>query len=205
MALDRYARRVLFSPDPRLRASGGKSGNDANGWLEGYASVFNNVDAQGDLVEPGAFTRTIEANVKAGKVKLMIQHYAYGGGVPELIGTITHATEDAYGLKIRATFSAVQDAQDTRTKILEGHLKGLSIGYRPVKWEEEEREGKVIRRLIEIELFEVTVTSIPVNELAEITAAKSKTVPANKESRRVALMQKKSRLLKLESEAQGLL
>lgn len=167
--IDRHARRVFAVADSRLSA---KAEGDP-GSLEGYASVWDVLDLQGDIVERGAFTRTIEANVKAGKVKLMMLHYAYGGGVPELIGSVVEAKEDDIGLWIRAEFSSVQPAQDTRTKILEGHIKGLSIGYRPVKWQEEERDGKIVRRLTEIELGEVTVTSTPVNEEAVITSAKS--------------------------------
>jgi hypothetical protein len=49
-----------------------------------------------------------------------------------VIGTVTRAHEDAKGLWIHADLSSDSTAQEARTKVAEGHVKGLSIGYAPV-------------------------------------------------------------------------
>ena len=36
--------------------------DEEQGIFEGYASVFGNLDSGGDIVDPGAFARTLEEN-----------------------------------------------------------------------------------------------------------------------------------------------
>jgi hypothetical protein len=33
--------------------------NDQDGTFEGYGSVFGNIDADGDILEPGAFSKSL--------------------------------------------------------------------------------------------------------------------------------------------------
>ncbi len=182
--LDTHVRLEKPSPKPDLKvapladvAEGKKDEGDA-GWMEGHGAAFGNVDGQGERIKPGAFKKTIKERVPAGKVKLMVRHYAHGGDTLEVIGTVTEAKEDDFGLWIHAEFSATPIAQETRQKIVEGHVNGLSIGYIPKKWTDTEEGGKSVRDLLEIMLLEVTVTTIPANELATITAAKAATEAA---------------------------
>jgi len=171
-ALDKDVRRELRSPDPRVKA-GAKAGAGDQGWLEGYASVFNVVDAQDEVVRPGAFAKSVKERVPAGKVKLMARHMAHGGDVLDVVGTVTEAKEDEYGLWIHAEFAGTQAAQTVRQVVAEGHVGGLSIGYLPVQWSFAEIEGKQVVELRELKLLEVTVTALPANEAAAITAAKA--------------------------------
>ena len=69
------------------------TGDEGNGTIMGYAMVFDVLDRQGDITRNGAFTKTINERVAAGKVPLMVTHMAHGGDVPEIIGTITKAEE----------------------------------------------------------------------------------------------------------------
>jgi len=157
----------------RLRVSA-KEENDAGaGWIEGYAAVFNNVDGQGEVIRPGAFQKTVKERVAAGKVKLMVRHFKHGGDTLEVIGTVTGAREDEYGLWIHAELSSDPVAQEARAKVAEGHVSGLSIGYIPISQRETVMDGEVVLELREIKLMEVTLTPFPANELAEVTAAKS--------------------------------
>lgn len=182
--LDADVRYEKPSPKPELKvapvivtAVGKKDEGDA-GWIEGYAAVFSNVDEQRERVKPSAFKKTIKERVPAGKVKLMVRHYAHGGDTLEVIGTLTEAKEDDFGLWMHAELSATSVAQETRRKIVEGHVNGLSIGYIKKKWTDTEEDGKMVRDLLELMLLEVTVTTIPANELATITAAKAVTETA---------------------------
>ena len=51
-----------------------KAVSDA-GEIEGYASVFGNVDSYGEIVEPGAFVDSLVASKRNGrKIKMLYQH-----------------------------------------------------------------------------------------------------------------------------------
>ena len=143
-----------------------------SGWLEGYASVFNVVDQQDEVVRPGAFLKTIAERVSAGKVKLMTMHMAWGGDTMEVIGTITEAKEDERGLWIHADFASTDHAQEARKLSVEGHVSGLSIGYNAIAAAPLTEDGKTIIALTELRLLEVTLTARPANELALVTDAK---------------------------------
>jgi len=172
--MERHARRERVFADARLKAKAidAEASND-NGWIEGYLAVFGNVDQGGERIVKGAFSKSIRERVPAGKVPLMVSHFMYGGDTNEVIGTITEAREDDYGLWIHAELSSVQLAQDTRQKVLEGHVKGLSVGYSLIRWEEKKDGDSYVMDLLECKLLEGTVTVKPMNESAVITAAKA--------------------------------
>lgn len=140
-----------------------------DGTLEGYASTFGNVDLGQDVVEKGAFTDTI-GNIKANGIPLLADHVASTSSV---LGTIFDAVQDDKGLLIKARFSSAPSAQDTRTKLIEGHLNRLSIGYVPEKFAFEDREGKTVRLLQKIALMETSVVVFPMNPEATIERVKS--------------------------------
>jgi len=143
------------------------------GWVEGYAAVFNNIDSIGDVIRPGAFKKTIGQRVPQGKVKLMAVHLRDGGGAREVIGTVTEAKEDEYGLWTHSVLSRTRTAQEIRQNIIDGHIGHYSVGFVTKDSDMIELEGKAIRELKELALYEVTTTTIPINELCLITGAKS--------------------------------
>lgn len=146
-----------------------KAAASDDGTLEGYASTFGNVDLGGDVVEKGAFLATIP-NIKSEGIPLLADHVASTASV---LGTIYDASEDDHGLKIKAKFSAAPSAQDVRTKLLEGHLNRMSIGYEPTKYAFEDREGKTVRLLQEVKLWETSVVVFPMNPEAAVSRVKS--------------------------------
>jgi HK97 family phage prohead protease len=174
--IDKHARRVMSVADAQLKAKSMDESGDP-GWVEGYAAVWDNVDRQNEVMIKGCFARSIAQSVPAGKVKLMSKHFRDGGDSVECIGTVTQAKEDDIGLWVHADFSSTEDAQKIRVKILEKHIKGLSVGYWPVRWEvrNQTQNAETIQTVAHLEthLGEVTTTVKPVNELAGITAAKS--------------------------------
>lgn len=166
------ARRESSSRNPQLRAKSIEA-NDGPGWIEGYAATWDNVDLMDQTMRRGCFARSVRETVPLGRVKLMARHFRDGGDALECIGTITKAREDDYGLWIHAELSSIQSAQDIRTLILEGHVRGLSVGFIPLRWDTIREEEKTIIAHTESMLGEVTVTVKPVNDLAEIETAKS--------------------------------
>lgn len=138
------------------------------GELEGYASVFGNVDAVGDVVLPGAFKKTLADWSRSKQpLPLIADHELSTEGV---IGSVHDAREDGVGLRVKARFSSDPKAQSVRTKMIEGHLKGMSFTYQPVKHYLGQLAGKSVRFLQELKIFEATVSPFPVNDLATASA-----------------------------------
>ena len=141
-----------------------------SGTLSGWASVYNVVDQQDDIVLPGAFRKALQEWRSSGRVvPLAVDHEHSSDAV---IGSLVSATETPYGLKFTAAFSSTQRAQEMRVKAKEGHLAGLSI-YGPIfKKSFESRDGRELRLLQELGLMEVTLTPYPANGKALVTSAK---------------------------------
>jgi HK97 family phage prohead protease len=132
-----------------------KSLDDA-GALEGYAAVFGNVDYDGDIIEPGAFTKTIQET--GGQVPILYQHDRY-----EPIGVSTSLDQDRKGLLVKGQLNMdVQRARETRALLNQGAMQGLSIGYKTIK---KAYEGGA-RRLKELGLKEFSPVTFPANPLA---------------------------------------
>src|SRR5262245_10444336 len=157
-------REHLIAPVLEWKAAG------SSGELEGYASVFGNVDQGGDVVLHGAFRKTL-ADWRGSRqpLPLIADHDLTTEGV---IGSVREAKEDPVGLWIRAGFSGTAKAQDIRAKMIEGHLRGMSFTYEAVRHYMGQVAGKSARFLQELKLFEATVTPFPMNTLA-IASAKA--------------------------------
>lgn len=134
---------------------------DAEGMVEGYGSVFGNRDSYGDIVEPGAFADSI----KGRKPKMLWQH-----SMADPIGVWDEVTEDARGLHMKGRLAlATTRGKEAYELVKMGALDGLSIGFRTVK---DEIDGAV-RKLKEIDLYEVSFVTMPANSAATITDIRS--------------------------------
>lgn len=138
--------------------------------LVGYASTFGNVDLGGDVVVQGAFTKSVET-IKAGNgIPLLADHVASTASV---LGTIYDADQNDKGLVIKARISKAPSAQDTAVKLREGHLSKLSIGYETMDDALEDRDGRTVRLLKEVKLWETSVVVFPMNPQATISRVKA--------------------------------
>jgi len=137
-----------------------------DGSFEGYASVFGNRDGGGDIVERGAFAKSLKARGPRG-VKMLADH-----DPTKRIGVWDEMDEDERGLRVKGrilTEKAI--GRDAHIDLKAGALDGLSIGYR-VK--EDSYDGRRRARLLkEVDLMEVSLVSFPMNEMARVTAVKS--------------------------------
>lgn len=171
--VDKNARRALGADPAQLCAKDRRPDDLPHGAIEGYAAVWDVVDLQDEIIRRGAFAKSLRERVPAGKVKLMVRHFAHGGDVPEVIGTITEMKEDATGLFFRARLAGVPPAQQARQLVLEGHVDGCSIGFLPVRWRWTDVDGRRVLEHLECKAVEVTLTVRPANEQARITGAKA--------------------------------
>ncbi len=140
------------------------------GFLEGYASVKGEVDAYGDVVLDGAYVNLGEF-VRDGFVSFGHDH----AGMP--IGYVESAREDSRGLFVSMRFHGTSLAQEAWKVAVErmeaGRSVGLSIGYLPVKWRYEERDGRRVRLLEALELKEFSLVTMPAARSALATGVKS--------------------------------
>ncbi len=129
--------------------------------IEGYGAVFGNVDSWGDIILPGAFAET----VKTRKPKMLYQHNS-----SKIIGRWDSYTEDTKGLYVRGTFAKTANAEEAYELAKMGELDGLSIGYSPTEFE---YNGKGIRELKKVDLWEVSLVTFPANPEATVTGVKT--------------------------------
>lgn len=147
-----------------------KSANDKS-TLRGIASTFGGAPDKGqDIVDSGAFTKTIEQRVNKGKVLLREDHQM---SAKHVLGLVDSAEEKGSELRIEATLSEAPSVQDTKVKMLEGLISGLSIGYIPIRTSFTREKGALVRHLEEIKLIEISVVENPMNTNTRITTVKS--------------------------------
>ena len=138
---------------------------DGEGRFAGYASVFDVVDSQRDIILPGAFAQTLKG--RTGDIKLLWQHQQ-----DEPIGTFTKLFEDRHGLYAEGQLLlGVRRAKEAFMLLKSGAVNGLSIGYSPVHYTIDDATG--IRTLSEVDLWEISVVTFPANAAANMTVVKS--------------------------------
>ena len=133
-----------------------------DGTFEGLAATYGNVDLGGDLIEPGAFSKTLAE--KNGEVPILWQHDAR-----EPIG-LGKLSDTSQGLVVHGELALESPvAQKAYGLLKRGVLKGLSIGYDTIK----AQAGEGARRLSELKLWEISLVTFPMNEMAMVTGVKS--------------------------------
>lgn len=153
------ASRAAMRAEPPLPQAG------AAGIIEGYASLFGVADSGGDIILPGAFARSLAKRGTAG-VKMLWQH-----DVAQPIGNWTSIVEDARGLKVTGRLDpSVARAREALSLIRSGAVDGLSIGFRTRRATKDKASG--LRRLQEVDLWEISIVTFPMQSLARIDAVK---------------------------------
>ena len=135
---------------------------DDQGTIEGYGSVFDVVDQGGDIIAPGAFRQSLASGRKA---KMLFQH-----DPSAVVGVWNTLEEDQKGLRVAGKMlTSVKAGAEAYELVKVGAIDGLSIGYRTVK--SMDRNGK--RVIMQAELWEVSLVTFPMNEMARIDAVKA--------------------------------
>lgn len=142
-----------------------KFDSSEKGEIEGYGSVFNSIDRQGDTIQKGAFKEALDNN---GPPKMFVNHVH--GDIP--VGDWTHAKEDDHGLFLRGKIDmnhilgpSVYSAMQRKA------MSGLSIGVvRATMITEKIKTGRMIKKG---NLKEVSIVTFPMEEQAQIMSVKS--------------------------------
>lgn len=138
---------------------------DSNLFIEGYASVFGVVDSYNDIVVKGAFTNTLINDAK--RVKFCWQH-----NMDDVIGKIIEMREDDRGLWFRAKISNTSKGKDVAILVEDDALDEVSFAYRTKKYLMDEETD--IRKLLEVELIEISLVTRAANPQAVITGTEKK-------------------------------
>lgn len=140
------------------------------GVVEGIASTFGEVDRGGDIIDSGAFDNTIRYHKAKGTMpKMLFQH-----DPSKVIGIWDDMIVQGDGLYVKGRLLLdIPLAKETHTLLKAKALDGLSIGYKTIDAMYE--DGGKVRRLMEVELWEVSMVTFPMNPNGRVTDAKQLT------------------------------
>lgn len=138
---------------------------NVEGVIRGIASVYEKRDLNGDIVVKGAFTETVRERPE---VPLLWEH-----DTKSVIGKARVSESDA-GLELEAKLDTSDEtALRILRKIRDGYIRGLSIGYTVDDAEWAELDGKPVRKLNKVSVWEVSVVTLPAMPDAQIIEARS--------------------------------
>ena len=142
--------------------------SDALGVFSGYASIFGNEDQGNDIVQKGAFTKSLTQR-PAPKVKMLFQHKT-----DEPIGVFEKIYEDQKGLYVQGRLAMkTQKGKETYELLKMGALDGMSIGFKADPQKQGYNENKRgVRTLKEVDLMEISLVTFPMNEQAMVQSVK---------------------------------
>ncbi len=137
-----------------------------DGSFVGYGSTFGNIDLVGDIVQKGAFVKSLSKKGAQG-VKMFLQHNSN-----EIIGRFTDIYEDEKGLVIKGNFylGDIQKASETHFLMKQGEITQFSIGYRVISKAFDNNGNTLLK---EIDLIEVSPVTFPANPEAQLVGVKS--------------------------------
>lgn len=152
--------------------------------FEGHGAIFGNIDMGGDVVLPGAFNKSLAEHKRAGALPQMFWMH----DAAQVPGIWKEMHEDGDGLFVKGELVDTQLGKEMHTLLSTKAVRGLSIGFRVI---DAEFDGDGIRKLKEIDLWEVSLVSLAMNPLAQIEAIKSRLsasgeyVPTTREFERI--------------------
>ena len=131
--------------------------------FEGYASTWD-LDLHDDVIQRGAFAKSISEGFPAGRIKVLWQH-------SQPLGMPIEMREDERGLWVKGRVSKTTLGDEALELMRDGVVDRMSIGFTiPAgKWEMRSDGVRVIR---EAKLMEFSPVTFPANPEAAITGVK---------------------------------
>lgn len=144
----------------------------------GYGAYFNNVDSYGDVIAPGAFTKTLrEARSSGNWPAMLLQHGSFLGGDDNMpVGVWTEMREDEKGLWVEGRLADTQRGRDAYALLKMSPrpaINGMSIGFRATEWTMRSKPEEPRRTLKAVDLMEVSLVTFPANGKARVESVKS--------------------------------
>lgn len=130
--------------------------------FEGYASTWDK-DLVGDIIMPGAFTKSINESFPAKRIKVLWNH-----GEP--IGMPIEMREDERGLFVKGKISKTARGDEVLELMRDSVVDTMSIGFTiPAGKSESSGDVRIIR---EVRLMEFSPVTFAANPMAAITDVK---------------------------------
>lgn len=134
--------------------------------LVGYAALFDSMSENlGGFVErvaSGAFAKSMGGDVRA----------LFNHDPNMILGRTTSKTlrlsEDQRGLRVEIEPPDTQVARDLVMSMKRGDIDQMSFGFRTKKDKWDDIDGKLVRTLIEVELFDVSPVTFPAYQQTDI-------------------------------------
>lgn len=141
------------------------------GVFEGYGAVYGNVDRDGDVIERGAFTESIEQFNKSGTMPALLWNH----NLAEPVGDLNSMKEDSHGVLLAGKLwleKSITRAEQAYMMCKGNGVKGMSAGFlTSAKHKSYDKAG--IRRITKGELIEFSLTPAPINKMAVVHNIKS--------------------------------
>lgn len=141
-----------------------KADDNGNLVITGLGAAFDNIDSYNDVIQKGAFAKTLVD--RKGRIAFAYQH-----DLRQPIGKILDAKETDGGLWLEVMISASE--KGIQTKVKEGILNEMSIGYVTINSRNETRGEVEVKILTEVKLYEVSLVTVAANPLAVVETMKS--------------------------------
>lgn len=156
---------------------------DEVGGISGFFSTYDKTpDSYGDIITPGAFTNTLKKREESGHPFPLCFNHDFSA----VIGAVDSVKDTEKGPFIEAHFLDTQLAQDVRKMLQSGAIYQFSFAYDVLKARrpnDEEAKSGVENVLEELEVFEISVVTVPANQNAVVTEVKA-VEPETKSGRR---------------------
>lgn len=143
------------------------------GSIEGYFSTYDKTpDSYGDIIDPGAFTDTIKKREESGHPFPLCFNHDFSA----VIGSAASVKDTEKGPFVEADFLDTQLAQDVRKMLQSGAIYQFSFAYDVLERRNptaEEKAAGVTNVLTKLEVFEISVVTVPANQNAVVTEVKA--------------------------------
>lgn len=157
--------------------------NDEPSMIAGYAAVFNSKTTIGDwfeeIIEPGAFARSLSEN---GDIRALFNH-----NWDNVLGRTKSGTlrleEDERGLKFEIDLPNTSVGRDLAASMERGDINQCSFGFWITGEEWDYSVEPALRTIKEVELYEISVVSIPAYDDTEASLVRSKEIDKEVEKR----------------------
>jgi HK97 family phage prohead protease len=138
---------------------------EPDGTVEGYASLFGEIDQARDMVMAGAFAATLRQR-SVQRIPMLFQH-----DPSEPVGVWLELREDHRGLYARGRLiPEVARGRELLSLLRAGAIDGLSIGFRTVKGRIDPKTR--VRALLAVDLWEISIVTFPLLAGARVRAVK---------------------------------
>ena len=143
------------------------------GKVAGFFSTYDKTpDSYGDIIEPGAFTETLEKRKATGHPFPLCLNHDFS----VVIGACDSIEEKEKGPFVEASLFDTGRAQEVRTWLKSGAIYQFSFAYdvlqRRDPTEEEKKQG-IFNKLTKLDLYEVSLVPVPANQTAIVTEIKN--------------------------------